>query len=420
MRLESALYSSRSGIDSHGQAIAVIGDNIANVSTVGFKTSRPEFSDIFAEGGFGRQSAAGAVTGNGVKIEQVTQIHENGVVEPTERELDASIEGKGFFMVGAVDTPEYTRAGNFSINETGLLVNTDGKPVLGFVGDTTTLGELNVLSIQVKGKATTTSSLFGNLSSTAPVTTPPANPATFKELNKFASFTSNYSVYDTLGAEHNVTVAFFKTAANTWTAQAYTDGKDVGGTENQPVKISGDATLNFTSTGTIDPAQKTAATLTLAPAFAGGAAPGNFPLDLSGFSQFSAPNQLNSVIQDGESAGQIKNYEIKNTGQLLAVLDNGNRAQIGTLALANFANINGLQRSGSSTFRESLTTGSKTVAKPGIGVNGKVTGNSLERSTVDISGQFVELILYQRGYEANSQSLNTTNELIKNTIQLLR
>jgi flagellar hook protein FlgE len=420
MRLESALFTSSSGIGAHGQAISVVGDNIANVSTTGFKTSRPEFSDIFAEGGDGRQSVAGPVTGNGVKLTTVRQLHETGIIEPTGRELDAGIEGKGFFIVGDAENPEYTRAGNFSVNEEGLLVNSDGKTVLGYQGSSTTLGTLNLKNVSTTGKATTASAVYGNLSSESPVATLPQNPTSFRELGRAASYTANSSVYDSLGAEHTITTAFFKTGVNTWTAQAYIDGDDVGGTNGVPVKLGQDVTLQFNTTGVIDEANRANARITATPAFSGGAAPGNFTIDLSGFSQFAAANQLVSITQDGEGTGQIDGYEIQKNGTLQAVMDNGNRVQIGTIVVANFANVNGLQRSGSSTFVESQLSGARTVDAPGKGINGELSGGALERSTVDISNQFVDLILLQRGYEANSQILSGTNEMLRNTIQLIR
>lgn len=420
MRLESALYSSRSGLDTHGQAISVVGDNIANVNTTGFKTSRVQFSDLYAEGGEGRQSIAGPTTGNGVSLKSVQQLHETGVAEPTGRPLDAAIAGAGFFVVGDAKGPEFTRAGNFQLADSGELQTGDGKPVLGYQGTATALSPLNLFNTGTTGAPTTASALYGNVSSDSAITAPPTNPQGFSDIANVAASVMTMSVYDSLGASHVVNVALFKTGVNQFTARAYVDGGEVGGTAGVPTQVGGDAQLKFGNDGVIGAADQAGASITANPAYGNGAAAGNFTIDLSKFTQYAAPSQLMSVEQNGKGSGQIKSYEISKNGDLFALLDSGDRSFIGSLVLATFPNESGLDRSGSGTFITSDNSGSPVIQKAGSGSSGTIEGSALERSTVDISSQFIDLILYQRGYQANSQTLSATNDLLRDTIQLIR
>lgn len=420
MRLESALYSSKSGLDAHGQAIAVVGDNIANVSTTGYKASRINFADLFAEGTDGRESTAGPSSGNGVRVQSVQQLHETGTIESTGRQLDAAIAGDGFFLVGDAASPSYTRAGDFSINGDGFLVTGDGKQVLGYTGTNTSLSGLNLQNVQQTGTPTTKASVFGNLASDAAITTVPANPQTFLDVGKGASFISNMTVYDSLGKDHNVTIGFYKTGANTWTAQAYMDGGEAGGTAGVPIQVGGNATLSFDGSGALTEASKAGAVITATPAYSGGASAGNFAIDLSSFSQFAGSSQLSAITQDGKGIGEVKGYDIRENGELQAIMSNGDRYTVGTLALGTFVNENGLDRAGNNAYVPTAGAGTAKFGKPGEGSFGKLEGSSLERSTVDMSNEFINLVLYQRGYQASSQTLSTASGMIKDTLALIR
>ncbi len=420
MRLESALFSSKEGLNAHGQAISVVGDNVANANTVAYKTSRVEFADLFALGKDGGSNAMPR-SGSGVAVARVRQIHETGVLESTGRSLDAGIAGDGFFMVGDIESPLYTRAGNFSINSDGLLVNTEGDTVLGLQGTGTTLGTLNLKNIQATGAATSLMTLFGNLNSSNEVKAAPASPSTFNEINQAAGFVvPALSVNDSLGASHNVKLAFFKTDTNTWEARAYMDGADVGGTAGVPVQVGGPTALKFSSSGVILAADKANAKMAVSAAYSGGAAAGNFSIDLSSFTQFSGTNEMNSVSQDGKAAGNVKSYEFRSDGTIMALLDSGSTVQIGTIQLAQFPNVDGLERAGNATFRRGPNTGDPVISNPGEKGTGKIEGASLERSTVDVANQFVDLVLFQRGYQANSQTLSAANQLLQGTLQLIR
>ncbi|MBN8548829.1 MAG: flagellar hook protein FlgE [Deltaproteobacteria bacterium] len=421
MRIESALFSSKEGLTANGQAIAVVGDNIANSNTTAYKTSRVEFGDLFAAGKDATFPDALPQAGSGVQVNRVRQIHETGVIEATGRPLDVGIAGDGFFMSGDIESPLYTRAGNFSINSEGLLVTADGQPILGLQGSGTTLGTLNLKNIAAAGSPTSAVALFGNLNSSAAVSTVPTTPATFNEITSAASFVvPSLEVHDSLGVSHGVTLAFFKGASNSWTAHAYMDGGDLGQTAGVPVEVGSATTLAFSSSGVILDADKAAAKMTVNAAYTGGAAAGNFTIDLSSFSQFAGSSGVNSLTQDGQSAGNVKSYEFLKTGQLNAVMDNGTIVQIGTVQLAQFPNVDGLQRAGNAAFRTSDSSGKPVISNPGSEGTGTLESASLERSTVDLANQFVDLVLYQRGYQANSQTFGAANQLIQSTIALIR
>lgn len=425
MRLEGALYSSREGITSHGQAISVVADNLSNSSTVGFKRSRTEFADLMAEGYEGRQSET-EICGAGVAISEVRPIHETGILEPTGRSLDAGIDGLGFFMVGDEASTYYTRAGNFQMRSDGMLSTSDGLAVLGYQGSATTgtLGPINLLDIKTGGQASSVLTIYGNNDASQAIKTAPSSPATFADLAKAASGISVVEIYDSLGAVHSITIASTKTAAGQWNVQAYIDDGEVsGGTPGTP-RLLGQVDLGFGSDGVIPEANKAAAKISIPNVqFANGAtgpSAGTMSIDFSNYTQFAAPAQVSGITKDGQSAGQVKGYEIRQNGEVRATLDTGSSVLLGTIQLANFNNVDGLQRIGNSLYSATSAAGERSTGSPGTSTLGKLAGASLERSTVDIANEFIDLVVYQRGYQANSQMLSATTQMIKDTITLMR
>lgn len=416
MRLESALYSSREGLNAHGQAIAVVGDNVSNVSTVGYKESRIEFSDLFSTGGGGTDDLPLTAAGNGVAVSQVTQIHESGTLEYTGRSLDYAVEGTGFFQVGDPASPQYTRAGNFHIDADGQLVEQNGLAVLGFAPDGTTLGPINFLDINTAGSASTTATIGGNLDASAGVATVPTAPQSYNELGQAASATASLDIYDSLGARHTVDIYYFKTAGGTWTAKAYMDGGDVnGGTAGVPREV-GSANLTFGPDGVMT----SAGTMTISANYANGASPASVALDMSAYNQYASPSTLTSAVVNGQGVGNITDFETSSTGEIFGVLDNGARVPVGTLQLATFPNVNGLNRAGNGLYTRSDLTGKPITGAPGSTSLGTVQYGALEQSTVDLPEQFINLVLYQRGYQASSQTLNAANTMLRDTLQLIR
>lgn len=425
MRLESALLTSKEGMDTNGKALAVVGDNISNSNTIGYRAARAEFADLVAVGQGDRLAETVDGVGEGSSLARVRTIHDTGIIEPTGRALDAGISGGGFFMVGDPANPSYTRNGTFRIDDQGRLVSESGLPVLGTPGTGAELGELNITDVDLGGAETSAVEVFGNLNANSTPTEPVKDPATYKEISAAASYTSTQSVYDALGQRHDVLIAFYRgetgDGGNTWVAQAYMDGGDIAGkTEGVPVQIGADVTLKFDGTGAIPEASQAAAAFTAAPVYSNGAAAGNFQINIGSMSQYAGTSLVSNITQDGIGAGNISTYQFDTNGKFYAVLDNGERSLIGTVKLATFRNVDGLQRSGSGLFEATTAAGTRAVGDPGVGVYGSLEGATLERSTVDTAKEFVDLTLFQRAYQANTQVFSTTGQMLRDTIQLIR
>jgi len=422
MRLETALYTSREGMNTHGAAIAAIGDNLSNLNTPGFKSARVEFANLVSSG-LGGSSLPTEGGGSGVKVSKVRSIQIPGAIEPTGRPLDMSIDGDGFFVVGTSDAPRFTRAGNFSLDSEGNLITPTGEQVLGFPNvsgtPSTSLGALNLLNFSSNATPTTALGISGNVNSSSAIITAPSNPTSFKDLNAASSFVTSADIVDSLGESHAIVIAMAKTGSNSWTAQAYIDGADVGGTEGTPTLL-GTSTLTFNTSGTIDDANLAAAQMVIAPAFSNGAAAGSVTADLSTFTQFANTSTLKSVTQDGIQPGALAGYQVEKDGNLVAVLDNGDRVSIGILATASFSNADGLEKLGNNLYAASDSSGDPVIGNPGTEARGTIEGSSLERSTVDMPNEFTNLILFQRGYQASSKMLGTIGGMLDQAISLLR
>lgn len=423
MRLESALFASKEGLTASGQAIGVIGDNIANANTVGYKANRYEFADLLADGADGYQTTAVASSGSGVKLSAVRQVNEDGVLEQTGRNLDFGIQGPGYFVLtkDGSDDQFYSRAGNFVINESGQLANSDGYIVQGYSGIATdTLGPIDMLNSESVITPSSILGIFGNLNSSDPVSTPPTDPQTFQEISASANFIVEINPVDSLGGSHKAIVAFFKTDVGTWTARSYIDGADVGQTAKTPVQIGSDATLSFNASGVIEPANEDAAKIAATPAYSNGATAGAFSIDLSGISQRAAISNTTGLTNDGQGTGSIVAYSLTADGKILATLNTGNTTQVGSIALTNFTNVDSLKRIGSTLYQQSEGVGEQTVGVAGSAGFGTVSNNSLELSSVDTASQFISLVLLQRQYQANSQTLSVSSKLLQDTLALMR
>ena len=421
MQLETALRNSTSGLFSHGQAISVVGDNVANVNTTGYRRSRIEFGDIIADGQGTIRDMGWRDGGDGVMVDSVRSLHIAGTIEDTGRTLDVAIEGGGFFVLGTPEVPSYSRSGIFNLNPEGFLVAPDGSQVLGFAAGAENFGEGDLVPLQVGAlenlvRPTTELALSGNLSSTLPETEIPQNPASFQEINSSASFSHYTTVVDSLGRRNDVMLAFFKTGDNSWTVQGYFDNTPEGQEAGAPVQV-GSTNLNFDQTGQLPEGGEAAIQLNLP--FGDGAAAGAVAVDLRGFQQTAQLSSVSGTTSNGVPAEGVQDLEIDSEGRINARLASGSLFELGRIALADFVNRDGLTRVGEAQYLADLEAGERTVGAPGTGDLGSLRMAALERSNVDIQEEFVNLVVYQRGYQANSQAFSTTNQLLEQTIQLL-
>jgi len=420
MRLESAMRASREGLVASGTAISVLGDNISNANTTAFKEQRTEFVSLLGERADERNSSLPAGAGDGVAVGRIRQNFRVGATEQTGRELDVALTGGGFFLVGDPNRPLLTRAGNFQLNTEGVLTTADGLPVLGYAGaDAEVLGTLNLGDLNINPQATTQIALFGNLDSAARLTPPPANVATFNELSASAAFVSTQSAYDGTGTRRDIQLYYYKTAPNSWTVRAYANGADVGQAADQPVLL-GQVDLVFNNFGQIPNAQQGQAAINLNPAWAGVAGQNPFTIPLGRLTQYAGGSRIVNVQADGRGAGKIVGFEIDPDGKIYGATANGERIQAGTLALGSVTNNDGLMREANARYSVTEESGELRVGQAKVGNIGGVMGQALELSNVDLPQQFVDMIVYQRGYQANSQVLSAASDLLKNTISMIR
>lgn len=427
----NGLFSGRSGLSSHGTAIAVVGDNISNASTVGYKTSRAEFQDLIAGG-----QSSGKVIGSGSSISAVSSIFEQGTLEFSGRPLDLAIDGNGLFVLTDGQRRFFTRAGNFRVDSEGFIVNQNGYYVLGFSSSGSgALERLNINNVSQDSVATTKITISGNLdassdtiaAATIPATTtagaaPPAPPpahTTYADLNSAAEFSTVVDTFDSQGGKHTVTFFFFHTGQNQWQVRGYVNSSEVdpsatyGGEPRQIVN----GTMDFNADGSMDPLTLTYTPPTGVP-WNNGTSPSLFNIQFDPFTQYAAASTIQSITQDGKGIGAVGSISIEKNGDIFALLNNGQAAVIGTVGLVNFANPEGLVRIGGTLLQQSPASGEPVVGKPETGTFGAVQSGSLELSTVDIANEFVKLITLQRGFQANSRIITTINQLLNDIIQL--
>lgn len=427
----NGLFAGRAGISSHGTAIAVVGDNISNASTIGFKASRAEFEDIMAGGITG-----GTALGSGSSISAISTMYEQGTFEPTGRPLDLAIDGNGFFVVAKDAQRFYTRAGNFKVDSAGFIVNQGGLAVLGFPANGTgALEPLNINTIEQKSVATTSVTISGNVNASVPILAGPipdtqANPpvTTYADLNNAAAYSTVVDIFDSLGETHTVTLFFFHTGSNEYTVRAYMSNEEV---DVNPT-VSGfprliDATLpaNFEKVMTFGgDGQRTAPPTAGTPdiqatiVWNNGANPTEVSLNFNPFTQYSATSNILSIAQDGKGIGAVTDVSIGDNGQIAALLSNGQSALIGAMGLVNFASPDGLSRIGKNLLAQSSSSGEPIIGRPTTGTFGSIKSGSIELSTVDIASEFVKVITLQRGFQASSRVITTINQLLNEVIQL--
>ncbi|MFN8389240.1 MAG: flagellar hook-basal body complex protein [Bdellovibrionota bacterium] len=430
MRL-TGLLAARESLIAEGTAINSVADNLANFNTTGFKAERAEFQNLLAASE-GNLMGSPLEPGNGVKIEELRTLHDKqGTFDFTDRGTDLAIDGKGFFNVSDGTTTYYTRAGNFNIDNDGNLVTGDGLKVLGLPATTTATGTgttgtttgaatptaLNVKSAAGTATASTTATLGGNLNTgSATVTVPAATD--FKTLSDSADFNTPITVIDSLGAPHDVTLYFFHTgtaAQRQYTVSAYVDGTDVGGVAGTPTPV-GTTTVNFQADGT----QAAGATTSLAIAapWSNGANASAVAVDLSKMTGFASSSALSNVSVNGNRAGSPTGYEVLKDGTLNVILDTGDRATVGTVVLSRFQNQDGLEKVGGNKFRAGDDVGDVSTGAASADGRGDIRGGALENSTVDPSNEFIDLLRFQRGYQAGSQVITTISQLLSTTINI--
>lgn len=427
MGILSSLYTGVSGMTAQGEALGVIGDNIANANTTGFKASRAEFQDIISKNLKG--ILGGNQIGRGVKIGAVNPILTQGNIDATEKVTDLAISGDGYFKVKGSDGESYTRDGSFHFDRDGYLVTNDNQKVQGFATDekgniVNKMTDIKFPRALIPAKATKELKLDLNLDSRM--------EATKKFDAKDPYSTSHYStgveMYDSQGNKHLVSFFFNKVADREWEYKGLVDGKEVTGGEDGQLSQVVAGKLKFTVDGKLDSQEVSDSSWN----FKGGALQGqqvklNFGdaiqeggKGLDGTKQYGKNSDLISWHQDGAAAGTITGLSFNDDGILTAVYSNGQAADLAQIALAKFENPEAMFKVGNNRLKESRDSGAASMGGPGAAGRGKLFAKSLERSTVDLATEFVNMIQNQRGFQANAKTITTTDELLNEVIQLKR
>lgn len=401
-----------SGLNASNTALATISNNLANLNTTGYKDTTVNFQDMFYQllgsNGAGDQLQIGAGTG----VASINTNFTGGSVQNTGVDTDVAITGNGFFVVENGSNTYYTRAGDFTRDSSGYLVTADGYQVMGYPatnGVVNTNGGLSPIQLQDgminPPNPTSTFSIQSNLSADAAVG---------------SAYNTNITIYDSLGTAHVLSIAFTRTAAG-WDYNATLPSSEItGGTGVNTTVNSG--SLTFSSTGTLTSTTPIAFSITN---LADGAS--TLPLswklaDSSGnglITQVSGANSTGSTIQDGYGSGTLKDFSISTDGTIMGAFTNGTKI-LGQIALANFANLEGLTKQGDSNFAATISSGSAVIGAPGTGSLGTFTGSALELSNVDMSTEFSSLIIAERGFQANAKSVTTFDQIAQDTINLIR
>jgi flagellar hook protein FlgE len=425
MSLLNAMYTGVSGLDAESDALSVIGNNVSNTNTVGFKESRAIFESVM-----GSADPSPNAVGSGVRMTQAQQLFTEGTLQNTGVSTDLALSGDGFFVVsgaaGGTNGTFYTRAGQTSLNADGTLVNPDGLDVQGYTmlpsGQLSTqLGNITLQTAALPPLATTTMTVTANLDANA---APPALPWDAQNPAATSNFSTAMSVYDSLGNAHNVDVYFVNTGPGAWSYHMLANGSEVtGGTAGQNSDI-GDGTLTFSSNGALQSDTPTGGAVTFNGATAQtialnlgtSIAAGGTGLD--GVTQFGGASNVTAQNQNGYASGALSGVQIGQDGTVSGVYTNGQTIAVGQLAIAKFNDNDGLQNIGQNLWASTVTSGDPALGAAGSGGRGAIVSGSLEQSNVDISSQFVDLIAHQQGFQANSKTIQTADQMLQDLMQI--
>jgi flagellar hook protein FlgE len=393
------------GLDAANQDLSVTANNLANVGTTGFKGSRTEFGDLFAST---QQGVSATAVGNGVQVTEVAQQFTQGDIETTGNNLDMAVSGNGFFTLSNGGALSYTRDGEFQVNANGDVVTATGAnlqvyPPLANGGfNTGALANLSVTTNESAPQATTTAAITANLSADAAAPVDAAFSPT--DANSYTNTTS-LTTYDSLGAAHTATLYFIKGAANNYTTQLYVDGNAVGTPQ----------ALTYNDTGALTaPANGQIAFPAYTPAT--GAAPMSMTFDFSKTTQYGGTFGVTGVTQDGFTTGKLTGISVASSGVVEAQFTNGRSVDLGQVAMANFANPQGLQQLGNATWAQTDNSGQAVTGVAGNSGFGTIESGSLEESNVDTTSALVDMITAQRDFQANAQMIQTDDQITQTII----
>jgi flagellar hook protein FlgE len=426
MSILRAMYAGVSGLNAEGSALGVVGDNVANTNTIGFKQSRAIFSNVLG-------AAIGSnVPGAGVQMTRTQQIFGQGAIVTTGQATDVALSGDGFLVVsGNVDGTYgqfYSRAGQLNLRQDGVLVNSSGLSVQGYQSDgtggfTTKPSDIKLSNAPIPPKATGTVGVSANLDASA---TTPAVPWDPQNPSATSNVSTSMTVYDSLGNAHVADVYFRKNAAGDWDYHALAKGSEIaGGPPTGNLEVAS-GSLTFDAKGAL--ANHTVTTPAAIDFI--GASPGQ-PLTfdfgnptsaggtgLGGLTQFGSPSSVSSQRQDGYASGSLAGVKIDSDGTVNGIYTNGKMLAAGRIAVAKFGSNDGLARAGSNLWIATRESGEAALGAGGTGGRAAMVAGSLEQSNVDIAQQFVELIAHQRAFQGNSKTITTADQMLQELMNI--
>jgi flagellar hook protein FlgE len=412
-----------SGLNASSKSLDVIGNNVANANTYGAKASRAEFADLYANALSGTGTDA---VGIGVEVASVAQQFTQGDITTTDNPLDLALNGAGFFQVtDGTNAPEYTRNGQFKVDNNGYIVNDQGLKLMGYPADATgaiQAGQAVPLQMPTAGitpAATSKISMELNLDARSQVTVPAAGtPIDFNDPTTYNNATS-VTVYDAKGQDVALTYYFQKAATDTWNVYVTANGTPVATAGGNPAPST---TITFPANGGTPTAPAGTVALNI-PSVTNAAGAVTVPitnvaLDVSGATQYGADFGVTNMAQDGYAAGQLTGVQFQSNGIITASYSNGQSKPAGQLEIANFRNPQGLQPVGGNAWARTAASGDPIVGVPGSGNLGDLQAGALEASNVDLTAELVNMITAQRVYQANAQTIKTEDQLMQTIVNL--
>lgn len=416
MSLTSSLYIGMSGMRTNEGAIGVIGNNIANINTIGFKGSRAVFADLLSKSILGTAGASQA--GQGAGLAAVQRLVSQGALLGTNVTTDLAVQGDGYFIV---NNPEgerlFTRNGQLQVDTEGFLTTIEGFRLQGYPASATGtlaagIADLQVGRITSPPTATTEVDLVTNLGRDEEILGGGFDPTN-------AAATSNHvttiTVYDSLGEGHPLDVYYTQTSSGEWTWNAVTTQGAIDGTDDTTPVVVGSGTLSFDTDGNLVPAGPTTTNVTFF-----GATPQDIEFSFDGTTSYSGQSADISQVQNGHGVGFLSFVEIGTDGTITGTFSNGREQVMGQLALARFTAPHALNAVGGNLFAQTQLAGQPAIGAAGSGGRGDILSGALEQSNVDLTNEFTSLILAQRGFQAASRTITTADEMLAEVVNLKR
>ncbi len=405
-----AFQQGLSGLNAASRALDVISNNVANSSSVGFKSSSVLFTDVFAAAMNGATAGSGGQVGIGTSAAAVAQKFDQGGITATNNPLDMAINGSGFFRMSGEGSIAYSRNGQFDVDKDGYIVNVSGYRLTGYPADANgnilpaTPVDMQVDTSDLQPQPSTAIDIGMNLDSR---NTTPVNAFAVTDPTSYNSSTS-VTVYDSLGNSHIMTMYFRKASGGTWDLYHQLDGG---------AATAFGAQMTFDGAGVLTGGANQTVSLTI-PASFGANSPQSVALDFTGTTQYGSGFGVNRTAQDGFASGSLSGMSISSEGILQGRYSNGQTRNLGQVVLANFSSPGGLISLGSNLWSESPDSGQPLVGAPGTGSLGLLASGSVEDSNVDLTAQLVNMITQQRAYQANAQSIRTQDEVLQTLVNL--